>query len=99
MEPYPDARVHVWGHAVDGNIHLNIVTPEAREDVRTALEPWVYDYVAKRGGSISAEHGIGVLKLGAFQNTKAAAAQETMSAVKKLLDPNAILNPGKILRG
>jgi D-lactate dehydrogenase (cytochrome) len=91
-----------FGHMGDGNIHFNFTQPAgvdgkafmAREaDVNAAL----YAVVAKLGGSISAEHGIGQMKAGLLRQVKDPVALEMMRAVKQALDPNGIMNPGKLL--
>jgi D-lactate dehydrogenase (cytochrome) len=91
-----------FGHMGDGNLHFNFSQPEgmdgkvfmAREkDVNAA----VYDVVLKLNGSISAEHGIGQLKAGLLAEVKDPTALAMMRAIKQALDPNGILNPGKVL--
>jgi FAD/FMN-containing dehydrogenase len=91
-----------FGHMGDGNIHFNFSQPAgadpkafmAREkDANEAI----YEIVLKLGGSVSAEHGIGQLKTGLLQRVKDPVALEMMRAIKQALDPNAILNPGKML--
>jgi D-lactate dehydrogenase (cytochrome) len=91
-----------FGHMGDGNIHFNFTQPVgmdgkafmAREaEVNAAL----YAVVAKLGGSISAEHGIGQLKAGLLRQVKDPVALEMMRAIKQALDPNGIMNPGKLL--
>ena len=91
-----------FGHMGDGNIHFNFSQPVgadpkafmAREkDVNAA----VYETVLRLGGSISAEHGIGQLKSGLLRQVKDPVALEMMRAIKLALDPNNILNPGKML--
>ena len=93
-------QVAAFGHLGDGNLHLNVTTPgkfERDERVSSAVEPFVYEWVAARRGSISAEHGIGAMKPGVLHMSKPAAAIEIMRGLKAMLDPNAILNPGKVL--
>jgi D-lactate dehydrogenase (cytochrome) len=98
----PGIRPCSFGHMGDGNIHFNFSQPAgmdgkafmAREkDVNAA----VYEVVAWLGGSISAEHGIGQLKSALLRQVKDPVALEMMRAVKQALDPNGILNPGKML--
>lgn len=91
-----------FGHMGDGNIHFNFSQPAgtdpkafmARE--KDANEA-VYEIVLRLGGSVSAEHGIGQLKTGLLQRVKDPVALEMMRAIKAALDPNGILNPGKML--
>ena len=60
---FPDAVVVGYGHVGDGNIHLNISYPRRDKELLDALEPFVYEFVQKNEGSISAEHGIGQMKI------------------------------------
>ena len=97
----PDALVVNWGHVIDGNLHLNVTTPgEFGEDAELTkiIEPYLFESVVRRKGSISAEHGLGRCKneyLGSLAKNKAALAQ--MRMIKNMFDPNGILNPGKYL--
>ncbi|EIW64773.1 FAD-binding domain-containing protein [Trametes versicolor FP-101664 SS1] len=86
-----------YGHVGDGNLHLNIVAEAYTPEIEAALEPFVYELVASYKGSISAEHGIGVMKTHALQYSKNATSIEWMKKVKALFDPNGIMNPGKVL--
>ena len=98
----PGARPLPFGHLGDGNIHYNIAQP-VDADKAAFLERWhdvnavVFDVVLKYGGSISAEHGIGVMKRDLLPTIKDPVAMELMRALKRTLDPNGILNPGKVL--
>jgi FAD/FMN-containing dehydrogenase len=98
----PGARPLPFGHLGDGNIHYNIAQPEGA-DKAAFLERWhdvnkvVFDVVLKYGGSISAEHGIGIMKRDLLPTIKDPVAMELMRALKRTLDPNGILNPGKVL--
>jgi len=98
----PGSRSVPFGHLGDGNIHYNISQPIGA-DAADFLARWhevnkvVFDIVLKMGGSISAEHGIGVLKREELPDVKDKTAIELMRAVKALLDPNGIMNPGKVL--
>jgi FAD/FMN-containing dehydrogenase len=98
----PGARPLPFGHLGDGNIHYNVAQPVGA-DKADYLKRWdemnavVFDIVAKLGGSISAEHGIGVLKREMLPKAKDPVALELMRALKRTLDPNNILNPGKVL--
>ena len=98
----PGARSLPFGHLGDGNIHYNVSQPlDADKD--DYLKHWdamnaaVFAVVKKYGGSISAEHGIGVLKRDVLPSVKDPVAFELMRSVKRLLDPKGILNPGKVL--
>ena len=98
----PGSRPVPFGHLGDGNLHYNISQP-VDADAADFLARWhevnavVFDIVLKMGGSISAEHGIGVLKREELPDVKDKTAIELMRAVKALLDPNGIMNPGKVL--
>lgn len=98
----PGARPVPFGHLGDGNLHYNVSQPEDMER-EAFLALWeqlnarVHDLVARHRGSISAEHGIGVLKRDALPGVKSAVEMELMRALKRALDPNGILNPGKLL--
>jgi len=105
----PGCRPLAFGHVGDGNIHFNISEP-TRADLktdplptksflahRTEVNKVVHGIVAEMGGSISAEHGIGILKRDELPRYKGAVALEIMRAVKRALDPEDIMNPGKIL--
>jgi D-lactate dehydrogenase (cytochrome) len=98
----PGARPLPFGHLGDGNIHYNITQP-AGADKAEFLARWhevnelVFSIVRKHGGSISAEHGIGVLKREFLPQVKDPVALDLMRALKRTLDPKNILNPGKVL--
>ncbi|HET7847738.1 MAG TPA: FAD-binding oxidoreductase [Pseudolabrys sp.] len=91
-----------FGHAGDGNIHYNVNQPPGA-DRNEFLARWddvnavVFDVAMKYGGSISAEHGVGVMKRDKLPKYKDKTAIEVMRAIKRTLDPNNILNPGKVL--
>lgn len=93
------AEVVGWGHVGDGNLHLNIAIPDAAnvDAVKALTEPWVYEWVASKRGSVSAEHGLGQMKANAIGYSKSAVAVDTMRLLKTALDPNGILNPHKLL--
>lgn len=98
----PGCRPVPFGHMGDGNIHFNISQPVGA-DRDTYLARWdevntvVHDIVIELGGSISAEHGIGRLKKPLLPGVKSDIEMELMRKVKAALDPNGILNPGKML--
>jgi D-lactate dehydrogenase (cytochrome) len=97
-------RVSLFGHIGDGNMHFNLLPPEGqssadfRGQAAAALSAAVHDVAAQSGGSFSAEHGIGVLKVGELERYKSAEALGIMRALKRALDPRGIMNPGKVLR-
>ncbi|MEA2926101.1 MAG: hypothetical protein QOD25_3223 [Alphaproteobacteria bacterium] len=98
----PGSRPLPFGHLGDGNIHYNVAQPVGA-DKADFLSRWdevnavVFDVVAKHGGSISAEHGIGVIKRDLLPKVKDPVAFELMRTLKRTLDPKGILNPGKVL--
>ncbi|KAK9832300.1 hypothetical protein WJX74_005680 [Apatococcus lobatus] len=96
LQKYP-VRVVGYGHLGDSNVHLNVSTEEWDDDVLHDLEPYVYDWVADRKGSISAEHGLGQMKSQYIGYTKQPDTVDMMRDLKQLLDPNGILNPYKVL--
>jgi FAD/FMN-containing dehydrogenase len=98
----PGARPVPFGHLGDGNIHYNVSQPIGG-DSADFLARWhevnavVFGIVLKMGGSISAEHGIGVLKRDELPEVKDKVAIELMRSIKAMLDPQGIMNPGKVL--
>jgi D-lactate dehydrogenase (cytochrome) len=98
----PGIRPVAFGHVGDGNIHFNLSQPVGM-DTKEYLALWdemnriVHDAVAARNGSISAEHGIGRLKRHELPRYKSAVELELMARVKRALDPENLMNPGKIL--
>jgi FAD/FMN-containing dehydrogenase len=98
----PGCRPLPFGHVGDGNIHYNVTQPEGA-DKEKFLARWdevnavVFAVVKKFGGSISAEHGVGVMKRDILPLYKDPVALELMRGLKRMLDPNGILNPGKVL--
>jgi FAD/FMN-containing dehydrogenase len=98
----PGARLCPFGHLGDGNIHFNVSQPIGA-DKDAFLARWyevnalVHGIVTKYGGSISAEHGVGVMKRELLPGVKDPVALEMMRALKRTLDPTGILNPGKVV--
>ena len=104
VREYPQIEVVWFGHIGDGNLHINILRPaEFGEDAFIAQCEHVTELLAdtlhRHGGSISAEHGIGLVKRAYLQSTRSAAEIELMRGVRKVFDPNGILNPGKLFVG
>jgi D-lactate dehydrogenase (cytochrome) len=101
-ELIPGIRPVPFGHLGDGNIHFNLSQPEGA-DRAAYLARWdevnrvVHDIVAEFSGSISAEHGIGRLKVEENRHYKSAVEIELMQTVKKALDPRGLMNPGKVV--
>jgi FAD/FMN-containing dehydrogenase len=100
----PGVRLVNFGHLGDGNLHYNVQAPaeggaatflrNEEENVNTI----VYDSVARFEGSISAEHGVGSLKLDKLEHHKSPVAMGMMRAIKTALDPQNVMNPGRVLR-
>jgi FAD/FMN-containing dehydrogenase len=101
-ELIPGARPLPFGHLGDGNIHYNVNQPDDA-DKAAFLARWddvnavVFAVVAKFGGSISAEHGVGIMKRDLLPRVKDPVALDLMRTLKRTLDPKGILNPGKVL--
>ncbi len=98
----PGARPVVFGHFGDGNVHYNISQPAGMKKAAflalwTPMQEAVHDLVARTGGSISAEHGIGQMKRAALARFKSPVEIALMRKLKAALDPKGILNPGKVL--
>jgi len=90
----PDARTWLFGHAADGNVHVNVTGLDPDDE---SVDDAVLALVAARGGSISAEHGIGTAKVPWLHLNRSPAEIEAMRAIKAALDPDGILNPGVLL--
>ncbi len=101
-EAIPGCRPCAFGHAGDGNIHYNVTQP-VDMDKQTYLAKWkqlnavVHRIVRDLGGSISAEHGIGQLKRDELAEVKSPVEMELMRAIKGILDPGGLMNPGKVV--
>jgi len=93
---FPGVQSYIFGHVGDGNLHYNVGN-EALVTRRDEVNRVVYDVVTALGGSISAEHGIGQLKREEIKRHKQALELELMRAVKRALDPQGLMNPGKVL--
>jgi FAD/FMN-containing dehydrogenase len=91
----PGARVIAFGHLGDGNLHVNLLGPEPGDG---RADDAVLELVLAHGGTISAEHGVGVAKAHWLEAARGAAEVAAMRAVKAALDPSGLLNPGVLLR-
>jgi FAD/FMN-containing dehydrogenase len=100
---YPGVRLVNFGHLGDGNLHYNVQAPAGLPpqiflaEHEHAVNAIVYDAVVARGGSISAEHGIGALKRDELARRKSRVALAMMRAIKRALDPQGTLNPGRVV--
>lgn len=108
----PVRDVFGYGHLGDANLHLNVAARQYSKEIEAVLEPWVYEWIAARRGSISAEHGLGLTKKAFIGFSKSDTMQRLMAQVKKIYDPvsgapyicltpanlqNGIMNPYKYL--
>ncbi|MEL7487561.1 MAG: FAD-linked oxidase C-terminal domain-containing protein, partial [Pseudomonadota bacterium] len=98
----PGARVVAFGHVGDGNVHYDIAPPEgaakdALDNLRPAIEDAVYSVIERYRGSISAEHGVGRHRRASIAKRKSPVEMAMMRAVKTALDPDGIMNPGKMV--
>ena len=100
----PGVRIVNFGHLGDGNLHYNVQAPvgvdpaDFLREQEPAINTLVFDAVQRFQGSISAEHGIGQLKRDTLPDYKSPVALQLMQAVKQALDPQGIMNPGRVLR-
>ena len=99
---YPGFEVAIFGHIGDGNLHVNVMKPDGMEKAAFLaaagkLDEGMFELVRRHGGSISAEHGVGLLKKPYLHYSRTPAELTLLRGLKQLLDPAGILNPGKIL--
>jgi FAD/FMN-containing dehydrogenase len=94
---FPGTRASGFGHLGDGNVHFH-VRGEAVRGQGPEISRTVHDLVTLAGGSISAEHGIGQMKLEEFERLAPAARLHSIRAIKRALDPLGLMNPGKLVR-
>ncbi len=102
QEAYPEFEIVWYGHIGDGNMHLNILKPESwtKEDFFTEckrVSQFVFDVIEKYDGSISAEHGLGLLKKDFLHYSRSEEEIAYMRAMKQVFDPKGLMNPGKVL--
>jgi FAD/FMN-containing dehydrogenase len=101
---FPGARLVTYGHLGDGNLHYNVQAPENADQARflneqeEPMNKLVYEMVDRYKGSISAEHGVGSLKLDKLEQHKSPVALGMMRAIKQALDPHNLMNPGRVIR-
>ncbi|HRO66789.1 MAG TPA: FAD-linked oxidase C-terminal domain-containing protein, partial [Pseudobdellovibrionaceae bacterium] len=99
---YPTWTVVWFGHIGDGNLHINILRPEnmSKEEFVNEcrkVDALVFQCVSRHGGSISAEHGVGLTKKSFLKYARSEAEIDLMKGIKKVFDPDGIINPGKII--
>jgi len=98
---YPDFEIIWFGHIGDGNLHLNILKPEGMEKADffercKTVNTWVFDIVERHHGSVSAEHGVGMVKKDYLSYSRSEEEIAMMRGIKQVFDPKGIMNPGKI---
>ncbi|KAK6909043.1 hypothetical protein I203_103053 [Kwoniella mangroviensis CBS 8507] len=93
----PIRAVAGYGHMGDGNLHINIVANKYTDEIEKIVEPYIYEIVAENEGSISAEHGLGVMKAPYIGYSKNETSIELMKQIKQLFDPKGLLNPYKYI--
>ena len=99
---YPEYKVVWFGHVGDGNLHINILKPENLEDSEfikncERVNALLFSKIKEFGGSISAEHGVGLLKKNHLHYSRSKAEIQYMKQIKNIFDPHHIINPGKII--
>ncbi|TDJ23404.1 MAG: FAD-binding oxidoreductase [Gammaproteobacteria bacterium] len=95
-EAYPDFQNITFGHMGDGNLHFVVAVGERGQEHRERVERCVYEPLSEIGGSVSAEHGVGLEKKPYLQLSRSQTEIDLMRTIKSALDPKGILNPGKI---
>jgi FAD/FMN-containing dehydrogenase len=90
----PGARLLYYGHLGDGNLHVNVLGPDPEDET---IDAAVLTWAAECGGTISAEHGVGLHKAAYLSLVRSPAEIEAMWAIKRALDPHLLMNPGAIL--
>lgn len=99
-ESFPGARANVFGHVGDGNVHFNVIPTAAQRaepDFEARINACIHDRVNAAGGSITAEHGIGQLRVDELIHYKSADAVDLMRRIKRTIDPRQAMNPDKVL--
>lgn len=99
---FPDLPIINFGHIGDGNLHYNVLVPldisaASYKETTSVLNKQIHDLVTQFNGSISAEHGVGTLRRDELKRYKSSVEMDLMNAIKRAIDPNQIMNPGKLL--
>ena len=103
-QAFPGVRFVNFGHLGDGNLHYNVQAPVGVDqlaflrDHEAAVNTLVFDSVQAFDGSISAEHGVGSMKVDKLVQHKSPVALSMMRAIKRALDPGNLMNPGRVVR-
>jgi len=102
VKHYPDFEIIWFGHIGDGNVHLNILKPESLDRELffaqcSEVSRWVFEIVQRYRGSVSAEHGVGLLKRDYLSYSRSAEELVLMKQIKQVFDPKGLMNPGKVL--
>ncbi|MFT6892388.1 MAG: FAD/FMN-containing dehydrogenase, partial [Halioglobus sp.] len=100
-DAYPDFEIVWFGHIGDGNVHLNVLKPDSLsmdefQQRCGKVSKWVFEIVQRYGGSVSAEHGVGLLKKEYLPYSRSELEIQLMRQIKLAFDPKGIMNPGKI---
>jgi FAD/FMN-containing dehydrogenase len=104
LQAFPGARLVCYGHLGDGNLHYNVQAPDNDDAARflneeeAPINALVFNFVDQFNGSISAEHGIGSLKVEKLEHHKSPVALGLMRSIKQALDPHNLMNPGRVIR-
>ncbi|MFP6808672.1 MAG: FAD-binding oxidoreductase [Pseudomonadales bacterium] len=96
LDTWSDSKCMIFGHLGDGNLHVIVGIGDGSANAKKAVEKVVYGGLTSRGGSVSAEHGIGLQKRDYLSLSRSAVEIAMMQSIKKALDPKDIMNPGKI---
>jgi FAD/FMN-containing dehydrogenase len=100
---FPSCRISLYGHLGDGNIHFNVLAPPSvsasqfKQECAGQVSTLVHGAAIERGGSFSAEHGVGRLKRHLLADSADPVGLQLMRKIKRMLDPNGLMNPGKVL--
>lgn len=102
QKSFPEFPIINFGHIGDGNLHYNVLLPQdisyaSYKETTEALNKSIHDLVTQFNGSISAEHGVGTLRRDELKRYKSSVEMDLMNAIKRAIDPNQIMNPGKLL--